>query len=189
MGIYILSLFLALVPASWLAIKGTRLLGKPKSIMRFLLIIVLLSPMPVLAHLYGLTPPSGSYALLTILCIFFVIHQSFYIAYMTVIGAMVPDIADEIELSTGLRQEGILNSAIMLTGKVTFGLGTFLAGLTIDFADFDGVTAVEQVTQSMLTRLGWAYSLQLNDYISYPTRYVCVFSLSFRRNKIQRNTH
>jgi Na+/melibiose symporter-like transporter len=159
MGIYMLFGFLALAPASWLAIKGTRLLGKPKSIMRFASILTLLGPIPVLAHLYGLTPPSGSYALLLIMCVFFVIQQSFYIAYLTVIGAMVPDIADEIELTTGLRKEGILNSAMMFIAKVTFGLGTFFAGLTIDFAGFEGVTAVEQVTQSMLTRLGWVYSL------------------------------
>jgi Na+/melibiose symporter-like transporter len=163
MGIYMLSILLALPPASWLAMNGTRLLGKPKAIVRFTLIITLLSPMPVLAHLYGFTPPSGSYALLTLLCIFIVIQQSFYIAYLTVIGAMVPDIADEIELTTGFRKEGILNSAMMLTGKVTFGLGTFLAGLTIDFAGFEGVTAVEQVTQSMLTQLGWVYSLTITS--------------------------
>jgi Na+/melibiose symporter-like transporter len=163
MGIYVLSIFLALPPASWLAMKGTRLLGKPKAIVRFTLIITLLSPIPVLAHLYGFTPPSGSYALLTILCIFIVIQQSFYIAYLTIIYAMVPDIADEIELSTGLRQEGTLNSVMMLTGKVTFGLGTFLAGLTIDFAGFEGVTTAEQVTQSMLTRLGWVYSLTITS--------------------------
>jgi Na+/melibiose symporter-like transporter len=131
--------------------------------MRFASILTLLGPIPVLAHLYGLTPPSGSYALLLVRCVFFLIVQSFYIAYMTVIGAMVPDIADEIELTTGFRKEGILNSAMMLTGKVTFGLGTFLAGLTIDFAGFEGVTAVEQVTQSMLTQLGWVYSLTITS--------------------------
>jgi Na+/melibiose symporter-like transporter len=97
------------------------------------------------------------------MCGFFVLVQSFYIAYLTVVGAMVPDIADEIDLTTGLRKEGILNSAMMFTSKVTFGLGTFLAGLTIDFAGFDGVTTVEQVTQSMLTRLGWFYSLTITS--------------------------
>jgi Na+/melibiose symporter-like transporter len=163
MGMYMLSILLALPPASWLAMNGTRLLGKPKAIVGFTLIVTLISPIPVLAHLYGFTPPSGSYALLTILCIFIVIHQSFYISYLTIVYAMVPDIADEIELSTGLRQEGTLNSAMMLTGKVTFGLGTFLAGLTIDFAGFEGVTVVEQVTQSMLSRLGWAYSLTITS--------------------------
>jgi GPH family glycoside/pentoside/hexuronide:cation symporter len=163
MGIYMLSIFLALAPASWFAMKGTRLLSKPKSIIRFGSILTLFGPIPVLGHLYGLTPPSASYALLTIMCIFVVLQQSFYISYLTVIGAMVPDIADEIELTTEFRKEGILNSAMMLTGKVTFGLGTFLAGLTIDFAGFDGVTTVEQITQSMLTRLGWFYSLTITS--------------------------
>ena len=68
------------------------------------------------------------------MCIFIVIHQSFYIAHLNVVTAMLPDVADELALDTGLRQEGILNSAMMLTQKVTFGLGAFFAGLTIVFA-------------------------------------------------------
>jgi Na+/melibiose symporter-like transporter len=159
MGIYMLSISLALPFASWLAMQGTYLLGKPKAIVRFALFSTLLTPLPLLAHLYGFTPPSGSNTLLSMLCIFNMVQQSFFIAYLTTTYAMVPDIADEVELLTGLRQEGILNSAMMLTGKVTFGLGTFLAGLSIDFAGFEGITVVEEITQDMLTRLAWTYSV------------------------------
>jgi Na+/melibiose symporter-like transporter len=46
---------------------------------------------------------------------------------------------------------------MMLTQKVTFGLGSFVAGLAIDFVGFDGVTSAADVSPDMLMRLGWIY--------------------------------
>jgi Na+/melibiose symporter-like transporter len=51
----------------------------------------------------------------------------------------------------------MLNSAMMLTQKVTFGLGSFFAGLAIDFAGFAGVASVADTTPEMLSRLIWVY--------------------------------
>jgi len=110
-----------------------------------------------MAHLYGFTPASGSTGLVIVVCIFVVLHQSLYIASINVGAAMLPEVVDEMELSSGLRQEGILNSAMMLTQKVTFGLGAFVAGLAIDFVGIGGVTDTADVTPEMLMRLGWFY--------------------------------
>jgi Na+/melibiose symporter-like transporter len=52
-----------------------------------------------------------------------------------------------------MRQEGILNSAMMFTSKVTFGIGAFIAGLTIEFVGFDRVATIADVTPDMLSRL------------------------------------
>jgi Na+/melibiose symporter-like transporter len=156
-GVFMLCIFLALLPASWLALAGTGMFGKPRAVVRLIIVFGLLAPVPVMAHLYGFTPPAGSNALLFVMCVFIVIHQSFYIAHINVVTAMLPDVADEMALETGLRQEGILNSAMMLTQKVTFGLGAFVAGLTIDYAGFDGVSNVDGVTAAMMSRLAWVY--------------------------------
>ena len=50
-----------------------------------------------------------------------------------------------------------MNSAMMLTQKVTFGLGSFFAGLAIDFAGFEGVDSVADTNPEMLARLIWVY--------------------------------
>ncbi len=157
MGVFMLGIFLALLPASWLAVQGTRLLGKPRAVVIFLAMFGLIGPIPVLAHLYGFTPAVGSTALLVFVMCFAVLHQSFYIGYINVLMAMLPDVADELETENGLRQEGILNSALMLTQKVTFGLGAFFAGITIDFAGLEGVQDIAEVTTEMMTRLAWIY--------------------------------
>ena len=56
-----------------------------------------------------------------------------------------------------MRQEGIINSGMMLAQKMTFGLGAFFAGIAIDFAGMDGVTEASQVTAVMMQRLAWVY--------------------------------
>lgn len=156
-GVFMLVIFLSLFPAMWLATHGTASIGKRNAAVCFVAGVALTHPLVVLAHLFGLTPPSGSTALLAIVCSVLVINQCLSIAAINVSSAMLPDVADELELKTGRRQEGILNSGIMLTQKVMFGLGSFIAGLVIDFVGLGGITDIAEVTPQMFQRLGWIY--------------------------------
>ena len=157
-GILMLSVFLALLPASWLSIHSTARFGKPRAVVGLILMAALSGPIAVLIHLFDLTPGgAGSIGLLLVVVSCAVVHQSFYIAYINVMSSMLPDIADQLEVENGLRQEGTLNSALMLTQKVTFGFGAFFAGLIIDYAGFQGVIGIEAVTADMLGRLAWVY--------------------------------
>ncbi len=157
MGVFMLTIFFALFPAFWLATRGVPKLGKRRSILGVMSAEMLVWPVAIMAFLYGFAPAAGSTALLLFVCAFAVLYQVFFIAGINVAGAMLPDVADEVELASGRRQEGILNSAMMLTQKVSFGLGSFIAGLCIDFAGFDGVEDATQVTSTMALRLGWIY--------------------------------
>jgi GPH family glycoside/pentoside/hexuronide:cation symporter len=156
-GIFMLCIFLCLFPAAWLAKNFVHRFGKERGVIRLICCMSVIGPIPVMAHLYGLTPPSGSTGLLVVVCSFIVLHQSFYIANLNIAGSMVPDIADELALKTGMRQEGIINSGMMLAQKMTFGLGAFFAGMAIDFAGLEGVTEASQMTETMMTRLAWVY--------------------------------
>ncbi len=156
-GIFMLVVFLSLFPAAWLATRGAARYGKRNAVVAFVAAVALTHPIMVLAHLFGLTPPMGSVSLIALVCLFVVINQSFSIAAINVSGAMLPDVADELELHSGRRQEGILNSGIMLSQKVMFGLGTFFAGLIIEFVGIAGITDIAEVTPEMFQRLGWIY--------------------------------
>ena len=94
---------------------------------------------------------------------------------------MLPDVADELQLETGRRQEGILNSAMMLTQKVSFGLGSFIAGLFIDFAGFEGVEVIGDVTRDMALRLGWLYGPGLMVFTVVGIAIYSRYRLSRRR--------
>ena len=50
---------------------------------------------------------------------------------------MVGDIADEVELQSRRRQEGILFAAVGFMQKLNAGLGTFFAGQVLNFINFD----------------------------------------------------
>ena len=156
-GIFMLAVFLALVPSAWLAGHVTRKREKRDAAVLFILLEAIVGPIPVLAHLYGLLPSAGSMTLLLIVCGFVAIQQSFHIAFLHVGAGMLPDIVDEGETKTGMRQEGIYNSAMMFTQKVTFGVGAFVAGLAVDFAGVEGITDKADVTFEMASRLAWVY--------------------------------
>lgn len=156
-GFFMLSIFFTLFPAFWLATVGTRKYGKRHCLILLMCMELLFAPMAIMGYVYGFAPAAGTTALVVFVCTFAFLHQTFYISGLHVVGAMLPDVADELQLKTGMRQEGILNSAMMLTQKVSFGLGSFIAGLFIDFSGFEGVTDIADVTSEMSMRLAWLY--------------------------------
>ena len=51
--------------------------------------------------------------------------------------SMVGDIADEVELQSNKRQEGILFATVGFMQKLNAGLGSFFAGQVLAFINFD----------------------------------------------------
>lgn len=156
-GVFMLSVCFTLVPAYFLATVGTHRFGKRRCLIGLMCLELVFAPVAIMAYLYGMAPSAGTTGLLLFVCLFVFLHQLFYIAGINVAGAMLPDVADELQLSTGMRQEGILNSAMMLTQKVSFGLGSLIAGLFMEYADFEGVQSASEVTREMALKLGWLY--------------------------------
>ena len=152
-GVTMICVFISLLPAAWFAMAGARRFGKPKTVVYLSLATAVIGPLPAILHFYGITPPSGTNALVFAISGFVILHQAFIIAHLNLLGSMLPDVADEVQLTSGMRQEGILNSAMMFTSKVTFGIGAFIAGITVEFIGFDQVTNIADVTPDMLSRL------------------------------------
>lgn len=69
-------------------------------------------------------------------------------------GSMVADILDSQELNTGRRQEGIFSSALSFSGKVTSGLGVFVAGIVIDLLAFPRGVLPGSVDPEVIFRFG-----------------------------------
>ncbi len=57
-------------------------------------------------------------------------------AAVTVPGAMIADVADEHELDTGDRQEGMFFGALSFSGKAAAGVGGWLAGICLELIRF-----------------------------------------------------
>ena len=97
----------------------------------------LLSPMAFIMYNLGLTPEKGSMQLVFFICSFLLFLITFNIVGIMVRDSMIGDIADEVELQSGKRQEGILFAAVGFMQKLNAGLGSFFAGLVLNFINFD----------------------------------------------------
>ena len=64
------------------------------------------------------------------------------------------DIADEHELKTGRRQEGIFYSARTFFAKVTNGIGHVVAGVALDIIDFPRGVAASEIDPQKIYYLG-----------------------------------
>ena len=62
---------------------------------------------------------------------------------------MIGDIADEVELQSGRRQEGILFAAVGFMQKLNAGLGTFFAGQVLNFINFDRLNHTAEQAYSL----------------------------------------
>lgn len=105
--------------------------GKRSVLIVSTLLIGVFQAMPILCWLAGWMPPAGAVALVMTLTIMRVV-QGFTTIHANVTGgSMLADVADEYELQTGRRQEGVFFGAQLITYKATSGLGKFVSGLAL----------------------------------------------------------
>ena len=80
------------------------------------------------------------------------ISQAFFIAYIIMVDSMLTDTIDEHELNTGRREEGLYFSARSLATKASYGLGSFVAGISLDIIKFPrGMDVIDINTESLIS--------------------------------------
>jgi Na+/melibiose symporter-like transporter len=118
----------------------------------------LFGALPVGLRLLGWFPDNGHPALIWLL----VANLSFPIAFGAILNITVmsclADVADEYELTTGRRQEGIFYSARTFFGKATSNIGHLLAGIGLDVIGFPERAVPGEVAGDTLFRLGVFYA-------------------------------
>ncbi len=109
---------------------------------------------PITLRLLGLFPANGAPALMKLLLLFtFLFYLGLASLTISVLSALA-DVADEHELSTGKRQEGIFYAARTLFNKFSSGAGHIIAGLGIDLIQFPQAAKPGQVPDDTLFQLG-----------------------------------
>ncbi len=74
--------------------------------------------------------------------------------FISASDSMMADIADEIELTTGHRREGLLFAARAFTTKATGSMGLLIGGVLLDLIEFPGNAAVGSVSATTVWQLG-----------------------------------
>ena len=145
------------LPGAFLAIGFsaylTKLIDKKLTVVYTIIAACFLVGLPFTLRLIGWFPDNESPWLLVA---FFGIWVFGYIALPVVpivIDSQLVDIADEHELNTGNRSEGLIFSIRTFAIKLTAGLGGLLGGFGLEFIGFPENASVETLTQEVINGL------------------------------------
>jgi len=139
----------------------------------------ILAPGPFIMYNLGLTPENGSLELVFFISSFLLILITFNIVGIMVRDSMVGDIADEVELYSGKRQEGILFATVGFMQKLNAGLGTFFAGQVLNFINFDRLNNTSEQAYTLAVVQGPVTTLLM----IVPLIIFYGYSLSAKRHK------
>ncbi len=116
--------------------------------------LLICSAAPVMLRIAGGFPANGSELLLPLLITFYLLGACFAVLCMITAMSALADIADEQELDSHRRQEGIFYAARSFFGKATSGLGALVAGVAIDVIAFPVGAEPGTVDSGTLFNLG-----------------------------------
>jgi len=113
--------------------------------------------LPPLARLWDWFPDHRAPAYVAVLGAVSFVAALGAAAALVTSGSMMADIADEHELNTGHRQEGIFFGGLTFAAKATSGLGQFVAGSGLQLIDFPVRAAPGTVPEATVTALAILY--------------------------------
>lgn len=115
-----------------------------------------LPAIPLALGYLGILKPTTP-GLLVILIALAVLHYAPYSIVSTTVRSALADIADEIELKHGVRQEGLLYAARTFFQRIDTALGTALAGWVLSLIAFPAKAVPGHISQVTLQGLAAAY--------------------------------
>jgi Na+/melibiose symporter-like transporter len=123
------------------------------------LLIGFFQTLPILAWVAGLMPADGTIALVTTLSVMRVTQGLTTVHANVAGGSMLADVADEYELQTGRRNEGVFFGAQLITYKATSGLGKFVSGIALGLIAWptSAEIAVDGVSEDKVFWLAMTY--------------------------------
>ncbi len=141
--------FLALLLASYL----TRLLDKKYTVIATIVWSTFMIGLPYCLRLLGWLPENGSTAL------FIAFFGIWLMGFLTlpvppiVIDSQLVDVADDHELRTGNRAEGLIFSVRTFALKLSQGVGSLIAGVGLELIGFPENASPDQITGPMIDGL------------------------------------
>jgi Na+/melibiose symporter-like transporter len=116
--------------------------------------------LPVVLRLLDWFPENGTTSLLVTLALFRFFQGMIVQQALVSFGSMMADVADEHELESGRRQEGIFFGAVAFSGKAASGLGNIVAGVGLDLIAWPRGSQIQgaaDIAPETLVNLGLLY--------------------------------
>ncbi len=175
---YFISAGVALV----LAPMVSRKIGKKRAAIIVTSLSVLLSPLPYILRMLGWFPENGTPLLYPFIVIFNSVEVTFIIASGILVSAMIADVVEDSEVTTGRRSEGLFFAANSLAQKAVNGLGVIVAGQLLAYVHFPLQAKLGEVPQQTLFDLASVYIPALWGFY-----FIAIVLLGFYR--INRSVH
>ena len=145
--------FISLIPAVILAtVLAAKMDKKPAAIL-FAILYMICNLLPYLAYRLGLMPDLDHPNLLPLIAFASAIGFSALTGIIIITSSMLADVADEMELETTKRQEGILSASYSFAQKMTFAMGTLIAAIALAVIKFPKQAKPSDVTQTQINGL------------------------------------
>jgi GPH family glycoside/pentoside/hexuronide:cation symporter len=181
-GLLTIPLFFSAVLALVLAPRFSQHLGKKRAAIGVASVAFLLAPLPILLRLLGLFPENGTELLFGTLLVFNAIEVTLIIIAAILVSAMVADVVEDSELTTGRRSEGVFFAARSFAQKAVHGVGTLAATLILAAIEFPKGAEPGQVASETIRSLGLVYV----PVLAFVYLLALVFLTGY---KISRETH
>ncbi len=118
---------------------------------------VIFNIVPIVLRLVGWFPENGTVALSTTLVVInFIAGVGVVLGYVAQ-GAMIAEVADEHDMATSKRQEGVFYAALSFVGKAPIGVGSMISGFglwMIDWPTGPEIQSAAQVPPETIVSLG-----------------------------------
>lgn len=184
-GILTMGVFVSAVIGALLAPVVTRTIGKKRGAMIIGLIAFLGSPLPMVLRLADLLPEGPTPFVFWFVFIAGTIDVGLIICFQILASSMMADLAEQAELKTGRRSEGIFVAASTFVRKMVTGLGVMAATMVLTLADFPAGADPSQVSADAIWRLGAYYVPTI--LALWGAMMVAVGSYSLTREKHEEN--
>jgi len=102
-------------------------------------------------------PPNESPAVFAIVLVSTLLEYTAFIAMSALVSSMIADLAEDTELRTGRRAEGVLFAVRSFARKAVEGVGVMAAALILTLISFPEGRDPGEVPQAAIDRLGLFY--------------------------------
>jgi Na+/melibiose symporter-like transporter len=113
---------------------------------------------PIILRLLGLFLPNGSPALFPALFVNNIVVLGLSISGQILFSSMIADVAEDSELRTGRRQEGLFFAALAFVNKAVSGIGIFVTSMMIALIHFPAGARPGAVPDEIVRNLGLTFT-------------------------------
>jgi len=163
----------------------TRRLGKKRGAMLLFAAAFVFSVAPIALRLIGVLPATGTPLVLGVLIGETFLSNAFALMLNIAVTSMIADLAEDSEVRTGRRSEGLIVSADNFLKKTTSGIGVFASSIMLGVAHFPDKAKPGAVPAEALRSLALMYLPTLG--VLYVGAILCIIAYGIDRKRHEQN--